>query len=329
MMTQKTARVVSGSRVTGRLHLGNYVGALENWVRLQGEYQCFFFAADWHGLTTSYEDTSEFRSFVEDMYLDFLAVGLDPAQAVLFVQSDVKEHAELHLLLSMVTPLAWLERVPTYKEQLQQIAGREIATYGFLGYPVLQSADVLMYRGQLVPIGQDQLPHLELCREVARRFNHLYGPVLPEPQALLTEVPWLPGIDGRKMSKSYENEIRLGAGPAEIEERVRRMVTDPARVHRTDPGHPEVCVAYRFHTLFNAPAREEIAAECRRAGIGCVECKRRLAGAIIAYLSPVHERRRQYAAQPGLVREIRREGARRAQLEAVAVLESVREAMRV
>lgn len=328
-MTQRAMRVVSGTRVTGRLHLGNYVGALENWVRMQREYQCFFFAADWHGLTTGYEDTAEFRSHVQEMYLDFLAVGLDPAQAVLFVQSDVKEHAELHLLLSMITPLAWLERVPTYKEQLQQIAGREIATYGFLGYPVLQSADVLIYRGELVPIGQDQLPHLELCREVARRFNHLYGPVLPEPQALLTEVPWLPGIDGRKMSKSYENEIRLGDGPAEIEERVRRMVTDPARVHKTDPGHPEVCVAYRFHTLFNAAAREEIETACRGAGIGCVECKRRLAGAIIRYLSPVHERRRTYAAQPGLVQDIRREGARRARLEASAVLEDVREAMRV
>jgi len=315
--------------VTGRLHLGNYVGALENWVRLQSEYRCFFFVADWHGLTTSYEDTTEFRSYVEEMYLDFLAVGLDPAQVVLFVQSDVKEHAELHLLLSMVTPLAWLERVPTYKEQLQQIAGREIATYGFLGYPVLQSADVLMYRGELVPIGQDQLPHLELCREVARRFNHLYGPVLPEPQALLTEVPWLPGIDGRKMSKSYENEIRLGSSPAEIEERVRRMVTDPARVHKSDPGHPEVCVAYRFHTLFNAAAREETETECTRAGIGCVECKQRLAKAIIRYLAPVHERREQYAAQPGLMQDIRQDGARRARREAAAVLESIREAMRV
>ncbi|MEW6521968.1 MAG: tryptophan--tRNA ligase [Bacillota bacterium] len=328
-MADKPARVVSGSRVSGRLHLGNYVGALENWVRLQDGYECFFFAADWHGLTTGYEDTAEFRNHVSEMFLDFLAVGLDPERSVLFVQSDVKEHAELHLLLSMITPLSWLERVPTYKEQLQQITGREIATYGFIGYPVLQSADVLIYRGELVPVGEDQVPHLELCREIARRFNHLYGPVLPEPQALLTQVPLLPGIDGRKMSKSYENEIRLGASPAEIEERVRLMVTDPARVRKTDPGHPEVCVAYRFHGLFNAAATGELDAACRRAGIGCVECKRRLARAVIQHLSPIHERREEYARNPRLVEDIRRDGARKARAEAGRLLEAVREAMRI
>jgi len=328
-MTAKAVRVVSGSRLTGRLHLGNYVGALENWVRLQKDYECFFFAADWHGLTTGYEDTSGFRNYVYEMYLDFLAVGLDPSRSVLFVQSDVKEHAELHLLLSMVTPLSWLDRVPTYKEQLQEISGREIATYGFLGYPVLQSADVLIYRGELVPIGEDQLPHLELCREIARRFNHLYGADLPEPRALLTDTPKLPGIDGRKMSKSYDNDIRLGAPPAEIEERVRRMVTDPARIHKTDPGRPEVCVAYRFHVLFNADSVREVEDACRGAQVGCVECKQRLARAIIQHLSPIHQRRTEYAARPGRVEEIRHEGGRRARAEAGRVLDSVREAMRV
>ncbi len=322
-------RVVSGSRVSGRLHLGNYVGALENWVRLQQEYECFFFAADWHGLTTAYEDTAGFRSYVQEMFVDFLAVGLDPERSVLFVQSDVKEHAELHLLLSMITPLAWLERVPTYKEQLQQLSGRELSTHGFVGYPVLQTADILIYQGELVPVGEDQLPHLELCREIARRFNHLYESVFPEPQALLTPVSMLPGLDGRKMSKSYANEIPLSSSPQEIEARVAMMVTDPARVRRTDPGHPEVCVAYRFHGLFNVGAVDELAEACRAASIGCVECKRRLARGLIAVLEPVYSRREQLVRQPGLVDDLRAAGARRARQEARRVLELVREAMRV
>ncbi|HHY46924.1 MAG TPA: tryptophan--tRNA ligase [Firmicutes bacterium] len=322
-------RIFSGMRPTGRLHLGNYLGALQNWVRLQDEYDCIYAVVDWHALTTGYEDTSQIRDNVREMVLDWLAAGLDPERSVLMVQSHVKQHAELHLLLSMVTPLGWVERVPTYKEQLRELAGREIATYGFLGYPVLQAADILAYKAQYVPVGEDQVPHVELTREIARRFNHYFGPVLPEPEVLLAQVKVLPGIDGRKMSKSYGNEIPMTASPEEIQRQVLNMVTDPARIRRHDPGHPDVCVAHVFYQAIASEMAGTVAEECKNAAVGCVECKKRLAGLVEEFIAPLRERRERYASQPGLVREILDDGANRARKLAEATLQEVREAMRL
>ncbi len=327
-MSQRQHRVVSGARISGRLHVGNFLGAIANWVRLQDSYECFFFCADWHGLTTGYEDTEAFMQQKEETFLDILACGLDPERCVFFVQSDVKEHAELYLLLSLITPLGWLERVPTYKEQLQQMTGREITTHGFLGYPVLQSADVLLYGGELVPVGEDQLPHLELCREISRRFNHLYRPILPEPQALLTKTPNLVGIDGRKMSKSYGNEIPVGASADEIKQRVSMMVTDPQRVRRTDPGDPDVCTVHRFHGFFGSE-QATVAQGCREASIGCVECKKRLAAALWEYLAPIWERKQDLRENPQRLQDIRQEGATKARQVAQDMLVEVRSAMRI
>ena len=328
MRQEQQQRVVSGARISGRLHLGNYLGAISNWVRLQEDYDCFFFCADWHGLTTGYEDTSGFMKQTEETFLDIVACGIDPQRCVFFVQSDVKEHAELYLLLSLITPLGWLERVPTYKEQLQNITGREITTHGFLGYPVLQSADVLLYRGQLVPVGEDQLPHLELCREIARRFNHLYQPIFPEPQALLTKTPNLLGIDGRKMSKSYGNEIPVSAAPKEIKQKVSMMVTDPQRVRRIDPGDPEVCAVHSFHGLFGQE-QGAMAEGCRDASIGCVECKKRLTAALEEYLAPIWDKRQELLKNPSRLGDIRRAGAEKARNVAQSMLEQIRSAMRV
>lgn len=321
-------RVLSGMRPTaGRLHLGNYHGALENWVRLQDKYECFFMIADWHALSTMYLDTRELAANVRELALDYLSAGLDPERCVIFVQSDVKEHAELHLLYSMLTPLGWLFRVPTYKEQMRELAGREVATYGFLGYPVLQAADITIYRADLVPVGKDQESHIELTREIVRRFNALYGADLPEPQALFTEVKVLPGLDGRKMSKSYDNYITMAEEPAEIRRKVRTMVTDPARVRRHDPGHPEVCTVFAFHRVYSPDALAEVEADCRAGRIGCVECKERLAARLIEALAPIRERRRELAERPGLVDEILADGAARARREAAATMERVRAAV--
>lgn len=320
--------ILSGMRPTGRLHLGNWAGALAGWVGLQNEFRCFFMIADWHALTTGYEDTSRLRENIRELLLDWLAAGLDPERSVFFVQSTVKEHAELQLLLSMITPLSWLERVPTYKEQLKELSGREIATHGFLGYPVLQTADILAYRADVVPVGEDQLPHLELSREIARRFNHLYGAVFPEPQSRLTEVPYLPGLDGRKMSKSYGNIIELAVEAESLPELVGAMLTDPQRARRKDPGRPEVCPVYSYHVAWSDGA-EEVEVACRQAEIGCVECKRRLAARLAELLGPISSRRRELAARPRDLDEILSEGGARAQAATAETLEKVRSAMRL
>jgi tryptophanyl-tRNA synthetase len=316
-------------RPTGMLHLGNLAGALANWVRLQDDYECFFAAVDWHALTTGYQDTSMIREYTRQVLIDFISAGIDPERSIVFRQSDVKEHAELHLLLSMITPLGWLERCPTYKEQLQQLAGREITTYGFLGYPVLMASDILVYKADTVPVGEDQLPHLELAREIARRFNYMYAPVFPEPQAKLSKVAVLPGTDGRKMSKSYGNTIQIADPPEKIRQAVQSMVTDPARIHKSDPGHPDVCTVFAYQSAFAPESAEGRRGECEGAEIGCVACKRQLADTLISVLAPIHERRRQLEATPGLVESIIADGAMRARPIAARTLEEVRSAMRI
>ncbi|MBI2874864.1 MAG: tryptophan--tRNA ligase [Firmicutes bacterium] len=313
-------------RPTGRLHLGNWLGALSNWVRLQDEFECFYCIVDWHALATDYEDTSRVPERIREVLIDWLSAGLDPERSVLFVQSDVKEHAELHLLLSMLTPLSWVERVPTFKEQLRQLEGREIATYGMLGYPVLQTADILAYRADTVPVGEDQLPHLELAREIARRFNHLYGTVFPEPQGRLTEIPLVPGTDGRKMSKSYGNTIELADAPDEVRRKVQQMVTDPQRIRKSDPGRPEICTVYAFYKAL-AQRLPEVEERCRGARIGCVGCKKELGEVLSSLLEPVYHRRRELENNPGVLREILREGSRKAGEVARATLEECRRAM--
>ncbi|KYZ77637.1 tryptophan--tRNA ligase [Anaerosporomusa subterranea] len=314
---------------SGKFHLGNYFGALDNWIKLQHEYECIFSIVDLHALTSSYEDTSKIPENIQNMALDWLSAGLDPEKNIIFVQSHVKEHAELHLLLSMITPLAWLERVPTYKDKLQQLglAGKEINTYGFLGYPELMTADIILYKADTVPVGEDQIPHLELAREITRRFNNLYGPIFPEPQARLSKAPTLPGIDGRKMSKSYGNEISFSATPDEIRARVQMMVTDPQRVKKTDPGHPEVCTVYAFHKIFNPTEVDDIGANCRAGTIGCVACKKRLADRIVEFLADVHVRRQALEKNPGRINEILTDGAERARKLAAATMQEVKQAM--
>lgn len=319
--------ILSGMRPTGILHLGNYMGALENWVRLQDEYRCFFMVADWHALTTDYMDPTQIGRNTREMVLDWLAAGLDPERSPIFRQSHVKQHAELHLLLSMIVPLGWLERVPTYKEQLRQLEERQIANYGFFGYPVLQTADIILYRANAVPVGEDQASHVELSREIVRRFNHLYGEVFPEPATLLNAVKVLPGIDGRKMSKSYNNYIALSASPAEVREKVSVMITDPQRVRRKDPGNPEVCSVYAFHKVFSPMETEEISELCRTAGIGCVDCKKRLSGNLLQVLEPIHERKVALEAKPGIVDEILLDGEARAREAAESTMDEARRAM--
>ncbi|MGH9796603.1 MAG: tryptophan--tRNA ligase [Candidatus Polarisedimenticolia bacterium] len=329
-MSAPRPRVLSGFRPTGPLHIGHLVGALDNWVRLQDTHECFFAICDWHALTSEYENTRPLREQVEEMAIDWLAAGLDPGRCTMFVQSHVPEHAELHLLLSMIVPLSWLERVPTYKEQQQQVAGRDLTNYGFLGYPVLQAADILIYRAEVVPVGEDQLSHLELCREIARRFNALYGAVFPEPRALTTRTPRLPGTDGRKMSKSYGNAINLSDTMDAIRKKILTMVTDPARKRRQDPGDPEVCPVYDLHKAFSGrPTIERVDVECRRAGIGCIDCKKLLLGHLEPFLTPFQERRQGLLADRQRVRAVLAEGARRARAQARATMGLVREAMRL
>ena len=352
-------RVLSGMRPTGKLHLGNYMGALHNWLRLQHEYECYFFIADWHALTTDYADPSQLKQNTLDVALDWLAAGLDPEKCVIFVQSHVPQHAELHLLLSMITPLGWLERVPTYKEQQENITGKDLTTYGFLGYPLLQSADILLYGapGQSlhVPVGQDQVAHVELTREVARRFNSMYVPMRPiaagnsgplgqppamfvapfegqfflrEPQVLLTPSPKLPGTDGRKMSKSYNNTILLTDPEPVVRQKLKPMVTDPARIRRTDPGNPEVCPVFDLHKVFSSAETQQKAREgCTTAGIGCIECKSWLADAVVATLAPMQERRAKYEADTDLVKNILSDGEGRATARAEQTMQEVRAAM--
>ncbi len=326
-------------RPTGKLHLGNYMGALYNWVRLQHEYDCYFFVADWHALTTDYADPSNIRENTMDVALDWLAAGLDPERCVLFVQSLVPQHAELHLLLSMIMPLGWLERVPTYKEQQLQIGdvaagGKDLTTYGFLGYPLLMATDILIYQADVVPVGQDQVAHVEVTREVARRFNHFYpgqgAPILPEPQVLLTPSPKLPGTDGRKMSKSYGNTILLTDPEPVVRQKLKTMVTDPARVRRSDPGDPDVCPVGDLHKVFSTSSTlARVYEGCRSAGIGCIECKSWAADAIVAELQPMQERRRQYEEQPRLVHDILHSGSELARVRAEQTMEQVRDAMQL
>ncbi|MCS0611148.1 tryptophan--tRNA ligase [Massilia kyonggiensis] len=391
-------RVVSGMRPTGLMHLGHYHGALKNWIRMQSELPCLFFVADWHALTTHYDDPAIIEKSTWDMVIDWLAAGIDPAQATIFIQSKVPEHAELHLLLSMATPLGWLERVPTYKDQIENLANRDLATYGFLGYPLLQAADVLIYRATQVPVGEDQVPHIEMMREIARRFNYLYGKepgfeqkaldavkklgskraklyaelrtafqqdgdaaaleqaqamldeagslsnidrerlfgylegsrkiILVEPQVKLTEASRLPGLDGRKMSKSYGNSISLREDPASVTKKIRTMPTDPARVRRSDAGDPLKCPVWQLHEVYSdAATRDWVMKGCTSAGIGCLECKQPVVEAVLAEQEPMHERAQQYIDDPSLVRAIVADGCEKARKLAQETMRDVREVM--
>jgi tryptophanyl-tRNA synthetase len=391
-------RVLSGMRPTGALHLGHYHGVLKNWVRLQHEFECLFFVADWHALTTHYDDPRTMEQHVWDMVIDWLAAGVDPAQATLFIQSRVPEHAELHLLLSMITPLGWLERVPTYKDQQEKLSEKDLATYGFLGYPLLQSADILIYRANQVPVGEDQVPHVEITREIARRFNHVFGKepgfeekaeaaikklgsrrakvyrqhraaylekgdadalaaarallnetqnltmgdrerlfgyiegggkvILTEPQALLTEASKMPGLDGQKMSKSYNNTITLREDADSVSKKIKTMPTDPARVKRTDPGDPEKCPVWQLHLVYSDEAKKQwVQQGCRSAGIGCLECKQPVIDAVIAEQHPMRERAQRYLDDPTLVRNIVADGCEKARKMAQDTLRDVREVM--
>jgi tryptophanyl-tRNA synthetase len=317
--------IVSGARPTGRQHLGNYHGALKNWLRLQGEHRCFFFVADWHALTTDWAAPEALEENTVEMVLDWLAVGLDPARATLFQQSAVKEHAELYLLLGMLTPVPWLERNPTYKEQRAELQDRDLSTYGFLGYPVLQTADVLMYKAWGVPVGIDQAPHIELAREIARRFNATYGETFPEPQTLLTDTPRIAGTDGRKMSKSYGNAVFLSDTPKEIDQKLSRMMTDPARVRRNDPGEPEKCPAFQLHKVYCTPQEIDYVSQgCRSAGIGCLDCKKIMIKHVIDDLAPFREKRAYYQDKPGEVEAVLATGNQTAQKAAAATMDEVR-----
>ena len=391
-------RVVSGMRPTGTLHLGHYHGALKNWVRLQSEYPCYFFVADWHALTTHYEDSGSIEESVWEMVIDWLAAGVDPSQSTLFIQSRVPEHAELHTLLSMITPLGWLERVPTYKDQQEKLADRDLATYGFLGYPLLQAADVLIYRASFVPVGEDQVPHIEFMREIARRFNHVYGKepgfeekalaaakkmgskkaklylelrsryqqqgedaalesakalldeqqnlavgdrerlfgylegggrmILVEPDVLLTEASRLPGLDGQKMSKSYNNAIALREDPEMVQKKIRTMPTDPARVKRTDPGTPGKCPVWQFHLVYSdAKVQDWVQKGCASAGIGCLECKQPVIDRVLAEQGPMRERAQRYIDDPTLVRNIVADGCEKARKLAIETMREVRDVM--
>ncbi len=352
MSKETTARVLSGMRPTGRLHLGNYMGALYNWVQLQEKYECYFFIADFHALTTEYANTGPIVENIREVALDFLGAGLDPAKCVIFQQSHVPAHAELSLLFGNFTPLGWLERVPTYKDQQEQLKEKDLNTFGFLGYPLLQSADILVYQANFVPVGQDQAAHVELTREVARRFNHLYGSrkrhaalsdkerlaeleqdedvdqILPEPKVLLTPSPKLPGTDGRKMSKSYKNTIELAESEDSVRAKLKTMVTDPARVRRTDPGNPDVCPVGDLHKVFSSPeVNAEVRAGCTTAGIGCIQCKGWAADSIVREIAPIRERRAKFEARPDEVVAILEDGAKRAAVRAGETMQQVYRAM--
>lgn len=321
------SRVLSGTRPTGKLHLGNLLGAIENYKKLQGQ-DSFFMIADLHALTTEYESHSEIHDQIMEVMIDYLASGLDPAKCTIFVQSEVPEHAELAVLLGMITPLGWLERNPTYKDQLRELTGRDLATYGFLGYPVLQAADILLYKAEKVPVGEDQLPHLELAREIVRRFNHLYGKkVFPEPQAILTETPRVPGLDGRKMSKSFNNAIYLSDTAEEVDKKIRTMVTDPARKRREDKGNPEVCPVYFHHRFFNVEQVPTVAKECREALRGCVECKKELGEHLNEFLEPIRKKREAWITQKSEIRKILDQGRQRAREVASKTLAEAMQAM--
>lgn len=323
-------RIMSGMRPTGQLHLGHWLGVLVNWERLQSEYDCFFMVADWHALTTGYEHTDQLRENTREVLLDWLAVGIDPERCTLYVQSAVPEIAELNLLLSMITPVNWLQRNPTVKEQASELhLAEDTMSAGLLGYPMLQSADIMAFKGERVPVGKDQLPHIEISRDIARRFNHLYGEIFPEPKGLLTESPALSGTDGRKMSKSYHNDIKLADSAELVQEKVMKMVTDPGRQRRQDPGYPEICTVFSYYNVLAPLMAPQVADECRSAAIGCVQDKKRLAEVLSDILAPVRARRAEFAQQPGLLEEIVRAGNRKARQVASETLAEVREAMKL
>jgi len=326
----KRKRVLSGMRPTGKLHLGHVVGALANWVKLQDQYECFHFIADWHALTSDFADPSRIRENRVEMMVDWLAAGLDPNKSVMFVQSSILEHAELHLLLSMITPLGWLERVPTYKEQRENITDKDLGNYGFLGYPVLQAADILMYKANFVPVGEDQVPHVELTREIGRRFNAFYGPVFPEPEALLTPIPRLPGTDGRKMSKSYGNDISLSDSAEVITEKIKKMMTDPARKRRSDRGNPEICPVFDYHRIYSPPETiVEAAHGCRTAGIGCLDCKKWMTDHLLKEISPLLARRKENEERKEEIVDIIMEGNQKARAVAEDTMADVRRAVQL
>jgi len=321
-------RILSGMRPTGPLHLGNLHGALANWVKMQEQYDCFFFIADWHALTSDYEDTASISGYIHNMLIDWLSAGLSPEKSTLFIQSHIKEHAELFLILSMITPVPWLERNPTYKDQIVQLSNKDLSTFGFLGYPVLQAADIIIYKANGVPVGVDQVPHVEITREIARRFNYFYGNIFPEPESILTETPKILGIDRRKMSKSYNNAIYFSDSPDEIAAGVSKMLTDPQRARKSDPGDPDVCNVYEFHKFYSdSKTVDRINQECRTAKIGCVECKKIMAQNLIKALEPMREKREYYEARPQLVDDIIKDGCDKARRVARRTMAEVRAAV--
>ena len=326
----KKKKIVSGMRPTGKIHLGHLHGALLNWKQLQEEYECFYFVADWHALTSEYSNTEIIRESTYDMVLDWISIGLDPEVSTFFIQSQIKEHAELHLIFSMIIPLPWLERNPTYKEQLRELTQKDVYTYGFLGYPVLQAADIVIYKANGVPVGEDQAPHVELTREIARRFNHLYGEVFPVPEVLLTPTSKILGIDRRKMSKSYDNAIFLTDTDKVIDEKVGQMITDPQRARRKDPGDPNICNVFSFHEIYTGPETVvEIKKNCRSAGIGCVECKKVMSDNLKKGLQPVREKRKELESDMGVIRDIVEQGNKRARSIAKKTMAEVRDAVKI
>ncbi len=324
-------RILSGMQPSGLLHLGNYFGALKNWISLQDDFECFFFIADWHSLSTLYEDPSKIKEFTFNVAVDWMAAGLDPEKTTMFVQSRIPEHAELHLILSMIVPVPWLERNPTYKEKQDEVKNVDMSSYGFLGYPVLQTADIILYKANFVPVGVDQEPHLEISREIVRRFNNIYKKnVFLEPQAKISEIPKLNGVDGRKMSKSYNNAIFLSDTEEVIKKKVMSMLTDPARQRRNDPGDPEVCNLFPLHKLYSSKEmQQQIDADCRSAGIGCTDCKKMLYESMMKGMGPHMERRREIAAKPKKVEEILEEGAKKAGQVARETMKEAQAAMRL
>lgn len=325
-----TTRVLSGMQPSGLMHLGNLLGALENWKSLQAQYECYFFVADWHALSTNYADTSRIKEFTQELLIDWLAAGIDPNRATVFVQSGIPEHAILHLLLSMIVPIPWLERNPTYKEKQDEIKEKDLSTYGFLGYPVLQAADILLYKPDIVPVGKDQLPHLELTREIGRRFNNLYSPVFPEPKEHLTQFPKVMGTDGRKMSKSYGNTINLSDTEPIVRQKLKNMVTDPARVRRTDKGNPDVCPVFDFHKIYSsADVVKQVDQDCRTAAIGCIDCKRQVADAMVERNGPMWDKRATILQHPEQTQEMVEEGRKRASHVAHETMQEVKTAMKI
>ncbi len=325
-MSEAKKRILSGMRPTGKLHLGHLVGALENWVRFQDEYECFYMVADWHALMSEYENPKSLRENLIDNVIDWLACGISPEKSTIFIQSHIKEHLELYMLFCVITPLGWLERCPTYKEQLREVTNRDLSTYGFLGYPVLQAADIALYKANAVPVGEDQLPHLELTREIVRKFNGLYKKnEFPEPEAVLTKSPRLMGLDGRKMSKSYNNFILLSEEPENILKKIKSMFTDPERIRVSDPGHPDTCNVHAYYAVFAPQRKKEIDERCRKAEIGCTDCKKELAGIIIAFLEPIQEKRRQLLDNKNYVLDLLRDGENKAAGVARKTMEEVRQ----